>query len=64
MWYRGPDGMSNGLGDSSHGLVANVMASVLPYMAVGCCIHIGLGMPEGVAVQRGVDIGPQVIDLC
>ena len=33
-------------------------------MAVGCYTHMGLGMSEGVAVQRGVDIGPQVIDLC
>ena len=31
VWYRGPDGMSNGLGDSSYGVVANVKASVLPY---------------------------------
>ena len=31
--------------------------------AVGCYIHMGLGMSEGVAVQRGVDIGPQVVDL-
>ena len=31
--------------------------------AVGCYIHMGLGMSEGVAVQRGVDIGPPVVDL-
>ena len=30
----------------------------------GWLLHpYGLGMSEGVAVQRGVDIGPQVVDL-
>ena len=72
-----PNGMSNGFGDSSYGVVTNVKASVLPYThgasEEGHCPNGGWLLHSyrtghvrrccG-ASQRGVDIGPQVIDLC